>query len=138
MRARRTFVPWMLVNLSLFLLFIGCSNEPRLYPLSGKVQYKGVPVKFGAIDFRSEDGATTGAQIVDGKFDIPAISGLPAGTYRVAISYPDPKIPPPSGNAPPGEALPNREMMPKKYNDQTELTAEVKAQTVNEIVFDLK
>ena len=138
MRARRISILWLLVYQSVTMLLIGCSNEPKLYPLSGKVLYKGAPVKFGAIDFRSEDGATTGAQIVDGKFDIPKISGLPVGSYRVAISYPDPKIPPPSGNAPPGEALPNREMLPKKYNDQTELTAEIKAQAVNEIVFDLK
>lgn len=116
----------------------GCNRGPVLYPVSGTASYKGAPIKFGTIDFRGKDGSTAAAQIVDGKFDIPAISGLPPGTYAVSMSYPDPKIPPPMGNAPPGEALPNREMLPKKYNDQSELTAEVKAQPKNELVFDLK
>jgi hypothetical protein len=121
-----------------FTMGLGCSREPQLYPVSGTVEYKGQPVRFGTINFRAENGATGAAQIVDGKYRIPKEGGLLEGRYRVAINYPDPKIPPPTGAEAPGEILPNREMLPKKYNDETELEAEIKAQPSNDASFQLK
>ena len=116
----------------------GCDSGPKLYPVSGTVQFKGENIKFGTINFRAKDGATGAAQVVDGKYSIPKEGGLTPGEYRVAINYPDPKIPPPSGTEAPGEAIPQREMLPKKYNDETELTAQVKADTNNDINFQMK
>jgi hypothetical protein len=133
MIARRIFG-----GLLVLVCMIGCDSEPRRYGVSGTVTYKNAPVKFGTIDFRASDGTTGAAQIVDGKYDIPSAGGLTPGSYRVAIGYPDPKIPMPTGNAPPGEVLPIREMLPKKYNDETELTAEIKAVEKNPANFDLK
>ena len=120
------------------IFLIGCDRGPRLYPVSGTVQYKGENVKFGTINFRAADGSTGAAQVVDGKYTIPAEGGLTPGEYKVAINYPDPKIPPPSGTEAPGEAIPQREMLPKKYNDETELTAQVKADTNKDISFQIK
>ena len=116
----------------------GCDSGPKLYPVSGTVQYKGENVKFGTINFRANDGSSGAAQVVDGKYTIPSEGGLTAGEYKVAINYPDPKIPVPTGNEPPGQVFPNREMLPKKYNDDTELAATVKAEENKDISFQLK
>ncbi len=36
---------------------------------------------------------------------------MTTGEYQLAISYPDPKIPAPTGNEPPGKVLPSREVL---------------------------
>ena len=121
------------------LTISGCDSQPPLLEVGGTVTYKKEPVKFGTISFRAEDGATGAAQIVDGKYTMAPEAGLKEGNYRVAISYPDPKIPQPSEDQPPGEARPNREMLPKKYNTETTLTAEIKAGADNKAInFDLE
>jgi hypothetical protein len=128
-----------LAALLLIGLMTGCGpSEPRRQPVSGVVKYKGAPLKKGTINFRSEDGKYVGTgEIADGKYDIPQISGMPAGKYVVAISYPDPKIPAPKGDEPPGEWRPAREMLPAKYNDSSELKAEIK-EGPNDVSYDLK
>jgi hypothetical protein len=124
--------------LVLALALTGCDRGPKLYPVSGTVSFKGQDIKFGTISFRAANGDSGAAQIVDGKYSIPAEAGLVAGDYKVAISFPDPKIPIPTGAEPPGAVLPSREMLPKKYNDESELTAQVKAAGSNDISFQLK
>ena len=137
MKSSRDFgFPSLIATVLIFLA--GCDSSPKLYPVSGTVQYKGEKVKFGTINFRAADGSTGAAQVVDGKYSIPVEGGLKPGEYRVAVNYPDPKVPPPSGTEAPGEAIPQREMLPKKYNDETELTAQVKADTNKDISFQLK
>ena len=116
----------------------GCDRGPKLYPVAGTVQYKGENIKFGTINFRAKDGSSGAAQVVDGKYSIPVEGGMTAGEYQVAINYPDPKIPAPTGSEPPGQPIQNREMLPKKYNDATELTATVKAEDNKDISFQLK
>jgi hypothetical protein len=105
--------------------------------VSGTVKYKDEPIKSGMISFRAEDGATGGAEIKDGKYDIPAASGLLPGNYRVAINYPDPKAPKPREDEPPGEVVQTKDLLPGKYHNKTELTAEIKAEA-NKVDFDLK
>jgi len=127
-----------LLSLGLILVCCGCDSQPKRYAVRGTVSYQGQPIKFGSISFRAEDGSTGAAQIQDGKFEVEAVGGLLPGSYRVAINYPNPKIPLPSGNEAPGEAVPIREMLPPKYNDQTELTLEVGEEDKNDAHFDLK
>ncbi len=128
------------VALALCCLFAaGCGESgPKRYQVSGDVNFKKKPVKMGTISFRSDDGFTSAAQVVDGKYNIPAEGGLPEGKYKVAISYPDPKVPPITGTEPPGEARPNPELLPKKYNAESTLTADVKSSGDNKINFDLE
>ena len=116
----------------------GCGpKELARYPVAGAVTWKGQPVKSGTINFRSDDGKHVGTgTIADGKYTIPAISGLPAGKYAVAISYPDPKIPAPRPDEPPGQSGPVREMLPAKYTQGNELKADLK-DLPNDVNFDL-
>lgn len=127
------------VGLSAALLgALGCGSEVKRNALSGTITYKGNPIKSGTINFSSEgDGkyVATGT-IIDGKYAIPAGSGLPPGKYLVAISYPDPNIPAPPTDEPPGESTDARELLPAKYNEQSELTAEIK-KGPNEVNFTL-
>ena len=125
----------MVRTLSLFasicslVFFCGCDSKPSLYEVAGNVTYKGEPVKAGSINFRADDGSAGGAQIVDGKYSLPLEGGLAAGTYRVAITYPDPSVPPPPEEESPGEisTVVPREMLPKKYNAETTLSVEIPA-----------
>ena len=120
------------------LFLVGCKGEVKRYGVSGMVKYKGEPVKFGTISFRSDDGKTGGAQIVNGKYDLPAAGGLSPGKYQVAINYPDPKAPKPKEGEAPGDVVEARDLLPDKYHNKTELTAEIKAEATNEANFDLK
>jgi hypothetical protein len=98
-----------------------------------------VPLKEGVIRFVPADGLgpTAEALIADGKF----AERVPVGTHRVEIS--SPKLPKgvasqremKRGTVDEGVAL--EELIPAKYNTQTELKAEVKS-GVNEVKFELK
>jgi hypothetical protein len=116
--------------------FAGCDSAPKRYKVSGTVKYKGEPIKYGSIQFRG-DKASSGGPITDGKYEIPAEAGLFPGSYRVSINYPDPKTPQPKAGEAPGVAITPKEMLPKEYNDDSKLTADIKAQD-NKVDYDLK
>ena len=120
-------------------LLAGCGSEPKKLRVSGTVKYKGAPLPNGAITFIPDGGAGSmgGATIKDGAFEMPAATGLLAGKYKVAVSQPDPKGAAPDGDAP-GASRDAKELIPAKYNAQTELGAEVKPEGPNEFPFDLK
>jgi hypothetical protein len=128
--------------LSVLLLGLaaGCgASGAKRNPISGMVTYKGQPIKQGIINFRSEGEGqyvATG-EIIDGKYEIPTISGLPAGQYAVAINYPDPKAPPQKEEEMPGASRAVREMLPARYNEETTLKKDIK-DGPNDINFDLK
>jgi hypothetical protein len=120
---------------------VGCNSEAKRYRVTGTVTYKGEPVKAGSISFRSLDGAHAGGgAIANGEYDISESSGLVVGKYQVAINYPDPKGPSASAKEEmPGDSRAYaKDLLPAKYNQKTELTAEVKPEARNEINFDLK
>lgn len=129
--------PAALLLLAAVVWLAACDSAPRRYKVSGTVKYKGEPIKSGSIQFRSDKGDVGGAQITDGKYDIPAEGGLVPGNYKVAVNYPDPKVPAPKPGEPPGVAVYAKEMLPEKYNEKSELTAEIKPQN-NEVNYDLK
>ena len=73
--------------------FVGCSSQPKMSQLSGKVTFKNHPVPAGWISF-TPDVAAGGLgqvrvfQIKDGAFDSSKASepGLPPGAYQVRIA----------------------------------------------------
>ena len=122
-------------------LVSGCEKSgPKRNAVAGTVTFKNEPIKYGTISFRSVgDGKYVGtAEIKDGKYSIISEVGLPAGDYDVAITYPDPKVPAPRGDEPPGVAPIVREMLPAKYNDQSELKATIKDGANDNVNYDLK
>jgi len=124
-------------------LLTGCGDSaPKRYKVSGTVKYKGTPIPLGMITFLTEDAGASagGAEIKDGMYEIPAVSGLAAGKYKVSVSFPDQKgaAPAPKEGEAPGASREVKELLPAKYNRETELRAEVKAGEPNEFSFDLK
>jgi hypothetical protein len=74
--------------------------------------------------------------IADGRFSVAKAEGLTPGSYRVKINSGEGAAAPaglPPGAAPTG----GKELVPDKYNEKTELTAEVKPRGGNTFEFTL-
>jgi hypothetical protein len=135
-------VGWMLA-----LGLSGCDgsssseNLPR-EAISGSVTVAGQPLAQGTIQFAPSSGAlpTAGtAGIKDGKYSIPRSEGLVPGPYKVLISSFTEVADSPEPHGLPGKpSPPPKNLVPKKYNKSTTLTAEVKSGASNTFDFDLK
>ena len=75
------------------VLFSGCSSEPKLAQISGKVSFKGKPVPAGYVTFtpdvaKGTNGQVVGFQIKDGSFDSARNNppGIAAGSYKLRIA----------------------------------------------------
>lgn len=116
-----------LACLAFTLIFAGCNRGPAMGKISGEVTMDGQPLKEGRILFTPEDGQgqTGGGTIADGKFLVevrPAKMKVQINASKVV------------GKRPAYEGVPNspmddivQEIIPKRYNDQTELKQDVKA-----------
>lgn len=124
-----------IVGLCLFLA-AGCdvSGEGTI---NGTVTWNGEPLKKGTVNFISTDGKapTSSATITDGKFT----AKLPKTTMKVQISAPRPtgksKKMYDTADSPEVEIV--DELLPPKYNTNSELTITVKGGTQDE-KFELK
>lgn len=108
----------------------GCSPGTGELTVTGTVTLDGAPLKSGQIRFVSADGQgpTAGAVIADGKYSTVLAPGEKLVEIRAAAEGPArpmygeaPAAPPPRGGG---------ELIPAKYNDATELKAQVDADHV--------
>lgn len=122
------------------VLTFGCTDSNAKQGVSGTVSYRSKPITNGTITFLTEEtnSVVCGTSITDGKFEIPAGAGLAPGKYKVMISQSDMKGSAPKEDAAPGEPQQVKELLPKKYNRDTELQADIKAGEPNELTYDLK
>lgn len=112
-------------------LLAGCSDSARKYEVSGALTIDGaVPPDGASITFIPTDGKSTteGCTVQNGKYTTKVMPG----NYKVEIRAPrvsgKPKQPAAKGGyQTEGQII--EEMLPAKFNDQTELTFEVKAET---------
>ena len=133
-----------------FLLFLltGCSSKepgPELTPATGTVLLNEEPLVNADLYFVPLEGTPgVGGQARTreaGEFDVMYSrggAGLPAGTYRVAVSYrlmPD-GTPVPEGDTTPPIESPARETLPRKYSDHDH--SELKATVAPEKPIELK
>ncbi|WP_435016479.1 hypothetical protein TA3x_004045 [Tundrisphaera sp. TA3] len=132
-------------TIAVCLALAGCTTDESGDSLdreavSGKVTLDGQPLDSAVIQFISTDpnsqGGTSGP-IKAGAYEFGTDRGPVAGSYKVAISSVEPTVeeaePPPPGEVP----KPKPDRIPKKYNVQTTLTAEIKAGESNAIDFAL-
>ena len=88
---RERFLPWWILGPALPLLaavMCGCSGGNGRVAVSGTVTLDGNPLEAGAISFYPESGIaanSAGGIIKEGKFQLPAASGLKPGNYRVEV-----------------------------------------------------
>jgi hypothetical protein len=139
-----------LILLPAGLALAGCSASGDDLPregVSGYVTLDGQPVAEGSIQFSPAAGVVGvgdavggGSSIKSGKFSIDREVGLIPGKYRVSINAPakatdTAKPASPTGGK--GLTLP-KEAIPKKYNAQTELTANIQKGGPNDLTFTLQ
>ncbi len=84
---------WMMViGLSWLLVLSGCgkSSGPKLFPVRGKITYKGAPVEGANVMFRAVNGNASGAARTDASGNYEIVSqwgrGLPEGEYLVSVT----------------------------------------------------
>lgn len=113
----------------LLLLATGCGSANR-HPLAGTVTLDGQPLETGVIQFipaQETKGPSAGGHITDGKFRVDSDHGIVAGNYRVEITSvrkTGRKI-----RTTWGEMTDEQQnLIPFRYNRDSELTAEVAAE----------
>jgi len=118
---------------AIFVCAAGCSNEPRLYVVKGKVSFDGQPVPDGDIQFASTAGdrGPDAGKISAGMYELKTTEGK----KRVEISAS--KIRPGGARGAGGEPVPE-EYIPERYNAQSELTADVQPSGANVFDFELR
>lgn len=108
-------------------LWLGCSGS-GLHAVSGEVSLDGEPVDGGNILFLPTEGEAKrgAAEIVAGKYAIPAQQGLQPGKYRIEIRWDKPtgkQI----ASGDPGMMMEERvPVVPTKYNAESTLVEEIK------------
>lgn len=124
---------------ALLVLAAGCAESKK--PVTGQVTFDGKPLEAGMIVFTPVDAnvkAVGGAPIINGAYTIPGgEKGLPPGKYKVAITSGDNTKPKEETPGTGGQEGPGAERIPKQYNAETKLTADVTAAGPNNFDFKL-
>jgi hypothetical protein len=125
----------------------GCSGSgddlPRV-PVAGTVTLDEQPLADGVIQFGPASGAEGpsiggGSSIRDGRFSISRESGLVPGKYKVAINAAQPKKREEATKGPVSKGLGlAQELIPAKYNSNTELTAEIPNGGTSSLKYELQ
>ena len=115
-----------LVGCCTLAIFCGCGRSGDLVKVSGTVTYKGQLLDKGQIRFfpmHNTKGPTSGATIAEGKYRVTNRGGLRTGTYRVEIRayYVDQSEELAQDGGPPRR----EQLIPTKYNDESELTVTI-------------
>ncbi len=128
------------------LAIAGCSSgELSRQPVSGYVNLDGVPLAKGLIIFYPAKGIDLdfeingGAMVKDGYFSISRTTGLIPGDYHVAIRAAEtrPRRRHERQGEPGDDATVAEEVIPAKYNSETDLRVEIKDNAIKEVTFHL-
>ena len=136
MTRRIRFLTWCALGTSCIM---GCGSTDRV-PVEGLVTFDGQPIPKGTISFRPAENThspSAGAEIIDGKYFIPAENAPDPGRFRVEItamretgrSLNDPVF---------GPTDVEEQYLPPRYNTHTELTADISNETSDALNFNLK
>ncbi|MDY3552127.1 hypothetical protein R5W24_001207 [Gemmata sp. JC717] len=115
---------------ALLLFFSGCGD--KVSEVSGTVTFDGKAVANGDIIFESPDGSVTPAagKIANGQYSL----AVAPGPKKVRITAPKP----PTKPDPVMGMNPIESLIPKEYNVETKLTADLKPGKREGLNFDLK
>ena len=117
------------IRLSLLVfptLLVACNGaSDGRHAIKGRVLFEGKPLDQGLIEFHPVNGPpgpAAGSMVTTGRFAIPREQGLIVGVYKVVIRSAEPVA---LYTLPPMAPARKRERIAARYNDQSELTAEV-------------
>ena len=119
------------LTLATLLAVAGCGDSgPRRYPVTGEVTWEGQPLPDGDILFTPPGGGVPDAgKIVAGEFKLRATEG--PKTVAIFATRESGQVDPEMG------AAPRESYIPARYNDQSNLTAEVDPGGENHFRFEL-
>lgn len=133
----------LLLGLSFSLTGCGSTESgPERVIVSGKVTFNGEPVPQGEIWFLPAAGRQApqaGAIITEGLYRVENKGGVPIGSCLVKITAdrPEIKVKIVADGGP--EEIPTMQYLPVRYNEKTELTAEIESRSEPiQIDFDLE
>lgn len=105
----------------------GPSDGFERFPVQGAITLDGKPLKSGTVMFiAQQQGASGSADVADGAFQLAGADGLSPGSYRVEVYSIQPtgkKVP--SADDPATLVEETANLVPKQYNTQSTLKAEV-------------
>jgi hypothetical protein len=136
-RMVRAAAVWRTTLLAAIVL-LGCSQGPAVGTVTGEVTFEGQPVQKGYVIFSPSDGQsqTAGAEIVDGKFKAERVPVTKMKVELHGVKKTGKKIKAyDTPDSPVSEE--EIELLPPKYNFNSELTLDVKPGTQHE-KYDLK
>lgn len=120
------------VGLLVGVLVCGCSQGPRLVPVTGSVTVGGKPANGAVIMFHPEDPAqTTASGVADNAGNFKLISsaeaGVQTGRYKVTVIWPDPAKKPTEAQIMMGTADAGPDLLKGKYaaRDSSPLSVEI-------------
>jgi hypothetical protein len=125
-------------------LLAGCSDSkgPPRAVVSGQISFSGKPVKEGMIRFIPDNGPSAQAIISEGKFRIDQKGGVPVGPCKVELeAFEDTDKKTRTVSAIPEvrekEMRTSKQVLPDKYNTNTRLKFDVKADADNDFSMNL-
>ncbi len=105
----------------------GPANPLEREAISGQVMFNGQPLQRGSIGFEpsQQGGVTSGAPVIDGRYEIAEHQGLPPGRYRVRINASKSDAAAISQLPPGTPEPPGIELIPPEYNIDSQQFIEV-------------
>lgn len=137
MKTIHPFLVWALGISWLLFPFSGCGSGVGVVPVEGKVTFDNQPLEEGEILLQPLDaGMSVGAQIVQGVFRLTEDAAPVEGRYQVEISayrltgetVEDPVD---------GDWEVSENIIPSRYNSDSQLTVEIKRSQPEPLVFAL-
>jgi len=119
----------------------GCGNSGGRLTIAGDVTLDGEPLEKGSISFRPKPGTSSpsaGAAVSNGRFRVDGDKGVLAGEFQVLITA---TVKTGEQKIDPGTQMMMDEVeqiLPARYNTESELQATIKADEKNELSFELR
>lgn len=120
-------------------LLLGCRPEPR-QALEGTVTFDDRPLESGYIQFHPLEGTAgpaAGSEVVQGRFMVPRFQGPFPGQFRIEITASRKTERRVKSDNPAADPIVYEQYIPRCYNQQSSLTAEVKTGGPNRFAFAL-
>jgi hypothetical protein len=141
----RLFVPLSLLSFAL-LFSSGCDSGPSLVQAQGKIMVDGTPAKGAVLLFHPTGGTgtnVTSAQAKeDGTFTLTTDTkpGIPAGSYTVTVTWPDPAHKVSERDKMMGLAEPGKDLLNGRYvsKDRSGIKIEISSGTTSIAPIELK